>query len=671
MKTITDFPHEVECLDPVFIEMSDGVQLAAKVWKPKGTGPVPAILEYLPYRLKDGTAERDALTHPYFAGHGYACIRVDMRGSGDSEGVLTGEYLPQEQSDALAVIEWLSAQSWCSGSVGMIGISWGGFNGLQVAACQPEALKAIVTICSTDDRYADDIHYMGGCLLMDNPWWSSYMFSLNTTPPDPLVVGDAWRDMWLARLRGSGFWIADWLKHPHRDYYWKHGSVCEDFSKINSAVYAVGGWADGYSNAVFRLLRGLDAPCKGLIGPWAHKYPHFAKPGPAIGFLQECLSWWDYWLKGANTGIMGEPLLRVWEQESSPPVPYYDHRPGQWIAEDRLEDTRIAPETFFLNGSGRLDRDQGADEVMILSSPQTAGIAGGRWCAFGLDPDGPGDQRAEAGHSLTFETKPLEDDYVILGAAELELVIESDRPVAMVAAVLSDVAPDGPATKVTYGVLNLTHRDSHEHPEALVPGERYIVRLRLNECAHRFKAAQRIRIALFTAYWPLVWPMPEKVALRILAGQCTLSLPMRPSTLSDHALKAFLPVEAAEPCNITRVSDSSQESGFHTDLATGVVSYRQRVDEGAQRYEEHSGWTVGSSHKELYSVHPDDPLSARFDVSWTETASRGEWQIETRTRTRMSATQTHFVLHGALDAWANGEKVHHQTWEEEIPRQLV
>ncbi|MEO0921876.1 MAG: CocE/NonD family hydrolase, partial [Pseudomonadota bacterium] len=170
MKYVTDFPHKIEKHDPVWIEMTDGVRLAATIWRPVNAEPVPAILEFLPYRRMDGTAERDALTHPYFAGHGYACIRIDMRGSGDSDGVLTGEYLSQEQDDAVTIIAWLAQQEWCDGNVGMIGISWGGFNGLQVAARQPKALKAIVSICSTDDRYADDIHYMGGCLLLDNPW---------------------------------------------------------------------------------------------------------------------------------------------------------------------------------------------------------------------------------------------------------------------------------------------------------------------------------------------------------------------------------------------------------------------------------------------------------------------------------------------------------------------
>ncbi len=192
MKTVTNFSRKTTVIEGEFIPLSDGVKLATKIWLPEDAqdSPVPAILEYLPYRYQEGTAERDALTHPYFAGHGYASVRVDMRGSGNSTGVLLGEYLKQEQDDALEVIDWIAAQPWCSGTVGIIGISWGGFNGLQIAARKPEALKAIVTICSTDDRYADDIHFMGGAMLSDNIAWSTYMFSINTTPPDPRLHGD-------------------------------------------------------------------------------------------------------------------------------------------------------------------------------------------------------------------------------------------------------------------------------------------------------------------------------------------------------------------------------------------------------------------------------------------------------------------------------------------------
>ena len=228
------------------IAMPDGCRLSARIWKPQNAvqNPVPAILEFLPYRKRDGTTARDALTHPYFAKRGYACVRVDMRGNGDSEGVMEDEYSQQELDDALETIAWISAQPWCSGKVGMMGISWGGFNALQVASMQPQALKAIITLCSTVDRYADDIHYKGGCLLNENLGWGSTMWAYSSRPPDPNLVGDKWRQNWLQRLEAEPNLPIKWLNHQLRDTYWQHGSVCEDYPAIKAATLAIGGWGD-------------------------------------------------------------------------------------------------------------------------------------------------------------------------------------------------------------------------------------------------------------------------------------------------------------------------------------------------------------------------------------------------------------------------------------------
>ena len=315
MPTIrTDFPYPVRVVENLFLPLPDGTRLAAKAWLPVGAGPVPAILEYLPYRKRDGTRTRDQGLHAYLAGHGYACLRLDIRGSGDSEGLLDDEYTPQEQQDGCDAIAWIAGQDWCDGQVAMIGISWGGFNGLQIAARRPPALRTIVTVGSTDDRYATDIHWLGGCLSKDNFDWSATMMAMNDLPPDPEVVGPEWRGMWQDRIAHQRPWIIDWLRHQRRDDYWRQGSVCEDFSAIEVPVYAVSGWADNYSESVPRLIAGLSVPRRGLIGPWAHSFPHDPTVGPGIGWLQEVLRWCDHVLKGRETGIMDEPLLRVWMQ---------------------------------------------------------------------------------------------------------------------------------------------------------------------------------------------------------------------------------------------------------------------------------------------------------------------------------------------------------------------
>lgn len=672
MRIVEEFPREVRTIEETWIRLSDGVRLSAKIWLPEDaeSDPVPAVLEYLPYRYQDGTADRDALTHPYFAGHGYACVRVDMRGAGNSEGVLLGEYLKREQDDALEIIDWITSQTWCSGTVGIIGISWGGFNGLQIAARQPEALKAIVSICSTDDRYADDIHYMGGSMLCDNIAWSTYMFSINTTPPDPRLHGAKWKEVWLQRLRGSGLWLSDWIEHQHRDEFYKHGSVCENYDDIKCAVYAVGGWADGYSNAVFRLLSNLKAPSKGLVGPWAHKYPHIAGPGPSIGFLQECLRWWDHWLKGIDTGIMDEPRLRCWMQDPVPPRTYYAHRPGRWVAEDTWPSSRIVDRRFFVNKSG-LGETGEAPAAMEVSSPETVGIAGGIWCPHGEEPDQPSDQRKEAGGSLNFDSGFLEADLEILGAPIFEVDVSSRQETGQLIICLNEILPDGAITRISYGILNLAHRDGHQNPQPLVPGDTYRIRIRLNEIAHRFAAGNRIRLSISTAYWPVVWPSPEKSTLRATVGTATLNLPTRTGKASDQDLREFDPPESAPPLKKTVSRKPSFEWAAVEDLTNGVVVSRQWFDEGATTFDEYDGWKVDSTHEEIYTIHPDDPNSAKCGIVWTERFSRDDWNVSSRTQSIVTSSATHFHLEARLKAWLGDDLVHEQEWEKSFRRRLV
>ncbi|HVT50036.1 MAG TPA: CocE/NonD family hydrolase, partial [Dongiaceae bacterium] len=393
-------PVEIVELDPAWITLQDGTRLAATIRRPKDAerNPVPVILEYLPYRRRDGTIQRDAITHTWFAQQGYAAVRLDIRGTGDSDGLMRDEYLPQEQSDAVEAIAWLAKQPWCNGNVGMMGISWGGFNGLQIAAHRPPALKAIITLCSTDDRFADDAHWMGGALITNTMGWGGSFFQYLAQAPDPAIVGETWREMWLARLENLRLPIEDWLAHQHYDEYWRQGSVKEDYSAIQAAVYAIGGWADGYSNAVPRLIRNLKCPKKGLIGPWAHKYPHIATPHPAADFLNEALRWWDHWLKGQDTGIMTEPQMQVWVQDSVRPSAVQAERPGRWVAFPSWPHPAVKPTDWHL-GDGDLAREKQKAATCIIDSPLNTGVAFGEWCPYSGNGELPDDQRADDGRS--------------------------------------------------------------------------------------------------------------------------------------------------------------------------------------------------------------------------------------------------------------------------------
>jgi putative CocE/NonD family hydrolase len=673
MKTVSQLPHRVREDEDVRIPVADGVELSARIWRPVDSDehPVPAVLELIPYRKRDLTAHRDSIHHPYMAGHGYACARVDLRGSGDSDGVLTDEYLEQEFQDGEQVLAWLAAQPWCSGRTGMMGISWGGFNALQLAARRPESLGAIATVCSSDDRYADDVHYMGGCLLSDNLSWASTMFAYNSCPPDPELVGDRWRSMWRDRLENSGLWLDAWLRHQRRDEYWRHGSVCEDYSSVECAVLAVSGWADGYSNAVFRMLENLDAPRRGLVGPWSHKYPHLGEPGPAIGFLQELVRWWDHWLKDEPNGAMDGPVLHTWMQDSVPPSTAYDERPGRWVGEPSWPSPNVELVDRPLGEHRIAEPDERpAEQPLVVQSPLSVGQFAGKWCSYNAPPDLPYDQREEDGGSLVFDTGDLAERCEILGSPVLHLDVEVDRPVAMVAARLSDVLPDGRATRISYGLLNLTHRDSHAEPTELVPGQRYRVRVVLNGVAQAFPPGHRIRLSLSTSYWPLAWPPPEPVRMIVRTGSSSLQLPIRTGG-RDGRDPVFAEPEGCPPARSEQIEQGRERWTVHRDLVDYESELEVVKDLGVVRLPEADDLLLTRRAWEEYRWVADDFHSVRGENVWTMGFEREGWSARTVTRTVLSASETEFHLHAQLDAYEGEERVFSENWSTAIPRDHV
>jgi putative CocE/NonD family hydrolase len=666
---IEDVRDQIRSIELAWITMSDGRRLAARLWLPRDAeqAPVPAILEYIPYRRRDGTRLRDEETHAWVAAQGYACARVDLAGSGDSDGLLLDEYLPQEQEDALEVIAWLAAQPWCDGAVGMIGISWGGFNGLQVAARRPPALRAVISIASTVDRYADDVHFMGGCLLADNMDWGAAFFTYAALPPDPLMVGEAWRRRWLARLEALRPFPPLWLAHQRRDDFWRHGSVAENYAAIGCPVLAVSGWADGYTAAVFRLVENLAVPCKGLVGPWGHLYPHRGVPGPAIGFLQECVRWWDRWLKGRPTGVEADPDLRLWLQEGVPPQAHYNHRPGRWIGLD-WPSPEIEPRMLALN-PGKLEETPAESRALLLRSPQTTGMAGGEWCAYGLGkvaPEMPLDQRLDDAGSLVFDSAPLTAPLAIVGAAELELLLAADRPQALIAARLSDVAPDGAATRVSYGLLNLSHREGHAEPRPLTPGMRYGVRIALTEAAHVFAPGQRIRIALSSAYWPMVTPSPEVASLTLWTGESRLKLPVLPQA-AIRPLPEFAPVKKATPLARTIYDPGEERREIHYDVDRDKTTVRNSRDDGLARIDD-IGTVISYRKVKEFSIARNEPETAEAMISTVMHYRREEWDAKLETRIHMRATRDHFLFDSHVDAFDGDQRCFRRSFTDKVPR---
>ena len=661
--------RSVRRVDHFPITLRDGTILAARRWVAEDAEqhPVPAVFEFLPYRI-DNTGARDSGRYGYLAARGIAGVRVDMRGSGNSTGILPDEYTATELSDACEVIAWIAAQPWCNGSVGMTGISWGGFNSLQVAALRPPALKAIISACSTDDRYADDVHYFGGALTIDNFYWASYMFSRSARPPDPAVVGPAWRAMWLERMERTPRFAESWSSHQRRDAFWKHGSVCEDWSAIRVPVYLVGGLADDYRRAIFRMLEHLQVPRRAILGPWGHVWPHLGSPGPAIGFLEEEVKWWDHWLNGAATDVMDGPMLRAWMRE---PVdePYgileldVAERRGRWVGEPvwpspNVKESRLYPSSdLTLVGAV-----PSSSATLRHRSPAYVGIDIGRR----LTPE----QSTNDGASLTFTGPALIDRVEILGLPALYLDVAADQPLAHVAVRLCDIAPDGRSELVTMGLLNLTHRESDEQPTKLTPGSRYRVRIEMLATSHAFVPGHRIRVGVSSALWR-AWPSPREVTLSVHPGDATyLALPVRAPRAEDASLAAFGPVETATPDDVV-VHDRRVVREIRSDPTLRRHEIRHGFDVPQADFP-HEGLVIAPDRFiETEVAYEGEPLRTSHSVEITLGYRGPGWSTRVETKSVMTATAEDFLVTNAIEAYEDTQRVFAKTWNFRVARDLT
>jgi uncharacterized protein len=647
-----DFPRTVRTVEHVWIPMSDGCRLAARIWLPEDADrdPVPAILDAVPYRKGDGTAAGDAPWNRYLAGHGYAGVRIDLRGSGDADGLIDDEYTEQEAADVDEVIAWLAGRPWCTGAVGMIGVSWGGFAALQAAARNPPALRGIVPIHASDDRYADDVHYFGGCVLAtDMVHWSACMSAYCGQPPDPAVVGEGWREQWAERVDAMEPWVATWLSHQRRDGYWRQGSACEHYDRITCPVFAVGGWSDGYRDMVLRMVEHVRAPVRGLIGPWGHTGPEAGAPGPAIGFLQEVVRFFDHALKGEGNGFFDEPALVSYVQE---PFTGRGDRRGRWVAEPAWPSPNVAPRTLPLDGPPRSVRGL-----------QLTGLQAGVWCGDGGPADAPGDQRADDGASLCWDFAPLDTRVELLGHAVAELELSADQPVAFVAVRLCEVAPDGASSLIGRGVLNLTHRDGHDRVVPLVPGERVTVRVPLQSTSYAVPAGHALRVAVSPTYWPWIWPSPEPVTLTVTGGR--IELPVRSGP--DGPVPAFGPPESAPGFTKEYARVGTVGRDVHHDLATGAVDVEFPWIDHVHTLTE-SGTELAERNVAHYRLVEGDPLSATVAVEVDVGVARGDWRTRVEVRSEMTCDRDRFLVTTALDAYEGNVRCFGRRWSHAIPR---
>lgn len=630
-----------------WIEMADGVQLSARLWLPDGAEPVPAVLEYIPYRKQDAYRAHDDAWGATLAGYGIAYARVDVRGSGDSEGVLTDEYLDTEIDDGVRIIAWLAEQPWCSGKVGMRGISWGGINTLQVAARRPPALAAIMPMGCLDDRYTDDAHYIGGVFALTGLKWAASMKVVMAAPPDPQISGEDWRRLWQERLDATPPIAARWLGHQTNDAFWRQGSVALDWGAIKCPVYVIGGLVDSYGNQIPRLLANLRVPRKGLYGPWQHGYPSPATPGPALDWAWEEVRWWRHWLLGEETGIMDDPMLRVYMPDATAAQVSPGPIPGRWAAEANWPSPNVRLRTFFLGKGGLHAAPQGPEAARCASTP-VIGLGKVEWVPF-APTELPREQSPDDARSLVFDTAPLAARVEILGAGALRIGVAADRPIAHLAIRLCEVTPEGRSWLVTYGLLNLTHRQSHASPAPLAPGQTYEVEVPLNFTAHAFQAGARIRVAISESLWPLVWPSPEPVNLTLDLGSARLELPVR----NPPGLEAAMPIGLAPPFP----SEPKSWPDMQIAERDGRVTVTETWPDSVSEVTEIGETTTDSGPNISLAMTAGDPSSCVWRAEQTAGFSRPGWAVKITSRIALSATPEAFHVEERLTATLNGDVV--------------
>lgn len=676
MSTQQQFPFEVQReLDVV--QLPDGTRLSIALWLPQDVTAVPTgvVLEAIPYRKDDVSLIDDETRFGYFAGHGVACARLDLRGSGSSEGILTDEYTPGEQADLLEVIDWLADQPWCNGSVGMTGISWSGFNALQLASRRPAALKTIVTACASDDRYDNDVHYLGGIpLAFYMNLWGSFLHMMCMRPPMPSIIGDDWLSEWRSRLSANPDFTSLWLSHQQRDAYWRQGSVCEDYKAIECPVLLVGGWADNYTDAVFRLLDNLPGTAQAIVGPWGHTWPERPEPGPGIDFLRRCLDWWQHWLNGVDNGVPDQPRCSFYVQDYTFSREDLGVRPGKWWSVDDPHSV-VTPRTLALTGGGEMSLDASPDiapvATVTISDGATVGMQARHLLPMGVSTDLPGIQDADDKLSLTFDTAPLDEDIAIFGRVVLRVRLASSVPTGHLFVRLTDVDADGHSHLVTRGALNLTHRRGHapEDVQPLTPGVFEAYEIPMKATSYRFQAGHRMRLAVSSTYWPWLWPAPDRSDLTISLPESSLTLPILDESSAHPSTIDLGDPVIAPPPDVEVVRDVSPYWYSERD-ADGMVRVC-RGTKGTSRLTLPDGWTVEHRADEtVYSIREGDPLSAAMHRHLAQSFRWSGNDVDIEYTTSMTCDHDTYTIANQAEVTLNGSLVFREDTTNVVPREL-
>jgi predicted acyl esterase len=653
------------------IAMKDGVHLAVNLYMPDGAKPedkFPAILEYLPYRKDDWTLSRDWELHSYWVRRGYVTARVDIRGTGASEGAPPDrEYSDQEQQDGLEVIDWLSKQPWSAGNVGMMGISWGGFNAIQLAQRHPPALKAIIAICATEELFHDDIHYIDGLMHVDEfePAMDLEL-GLTRSPDFPTDEKS------LALRFDSSPWFLLYLHEQRDGPFWRRASVAPDrYGEYSVPSFMIGGFLDGYRDSLARFFEKSKAPIKGLLGPWNHTFPHNAEPGPATEWRDEATRWWDYWLKGVRNGIMDEPRFEVYMRHPYPPDPNIKEIPGDWRAEKTWPPAAQRTETLYLQPDHSLREippvalSQSKHELKYV--PSIGSEVGFWWGDFATD------QRPIDAYSLVYDSAPVEKETAILGWPRAYLQVSANAPLADWFVRLSDVAPDGTVTMITGAGQSGAQRESSAHPAKLEPGRKYAIPIEMHLTSWIFPPGHRIRVAISNALWPMIWPTPYAMTTSLyLGGELTsrLEMPLVPIESSSRLQfpVQFPVIEPAPPMpeKVTSTGDTwpPQDWTVTRDLMTAATRVMWSGEDTG-----HYPWGDTKDYEKMtYVVQDSDPaLSTVHADASTTVALAGRtlvWSVVLDLRSDAKNFYYHFERHLS----ENSKEIRKKHWDETIPR---
>jgi len=644
-----------------WLKMNDGVRLAVTFYKPvpRSAGErFPVLFEFLPYRKDDGGYIGVYSLYAYFVQRGYILARVDIRGTGASEGMFPlREYSERELDDAVDVIDQLSRMPGSNGNVGMWGISWGGFNAIQVAMRRPPALKAILAAMATDDLYHDDIHYIDGAFHVDEwAFWFDHSKGIPRSPDYPL-------DEAYYRERFESYpGLLTYLKQQRDGEFWSRNSLRGQYGKIQIPCYLIGGLLDGYRDSIPRMLGEMKVPLKAEIGPWNHAWPDDGVPGPNYEWRHEAVRWWDRWLKGKETGVRNDPRLVIFLRDGHAPDAGMTMTPGRWLAGDwPIPGTTW--KKLFPAANGRLQEQPGSASADALFYVPSYGISTGLWWG-----EPTGDMRPDDAGGLVYDSDVLREKLEIIGLPRVRLRVKADAPLAHWAARLEDIFPDGRVALVTGGLLNGSQRRSRLQPEPLARGETYDLGFELHLTTWTFQPGHRVRLSVSNSLFPMIWPTPYLMTTTLVTGVEATHIELPLVQTGRLGAPAFRPAEKRE------VRTDAQDLGsdvwpqgtneWKRDTARGLITYTWS---GKSRYEIRDR-RFEATEKNVYETNESEPAKSRFLGEDSDRIELPGRTIDVLTSVDIRSDARDFHATFVRRILENGRLVRKREWQETIPR---